>query len=94
MHNETTTTGPRMPRSVALLSSGIVAFQAAALPFRARPEVRRTLQALDKLPLEDVFALHCYDDVAATPEQIAALLPKIDEVRAKLEAVAAACPSP
>lgn len=75
------------------LSITIVTFQGTATPFRGRPEVRRTLDALDKLALKDVFALHCDDEVVASPAQIDALLPKVDDVSAKLEAVRAACTS-
>jgi hypothetical protein len=82
------------------LTCVIVTFQAATQAFRDRPEVRRTLDALDNLPLAEVHALHCYrNDVNPKPSEpsgaeIAALLPKIDRVQAKLAAVTAACSSP
>lgn len=74
------------------LAITMVAFRSAALPFRDRPEVGRTLAALDKLPLAEVFALHCEDDQVTTA-QIGALLERIDQVRSKLADITAACPS-
>jgi hypothetical protein len=75
------------------LRSTILAFKAAAVPFRERPEVARTLDALDKLELDEVNKVRCFgrDEVAA--DQVESLRKSIDNLEAKLAAVAATCPS-
>lgn len=74
------------------LAATMIGFQAAALPFRSRPEVGRTLDALDKLPLDEVFALHCEDDQVSEAQR-ATLVAKIDQVQSKLADISAACRS-
>jgi hypothetical protein len=73
----------------------IMAFKAAAVPFRSRPEVSRTLDALDALTLDEVNGLTCFFEPGERPARhVEDLQKRIDAVAAKLAAIVAACPSP
>lgn len=73
------------------LRSTVLAFKAAAVPFRDRPEVGRTLDALDKLTLDEVNDVRCIGQ-RVSPEKSESLRKSIDAVEAKLSAVVATCP--
>ena len=78
----------------ASLRSTRMAFYAAAVPFRSRSEVARTLDALEKITLDELNGIRCYAHDKLSAAEVAALRERVDSVEAKVAAVAATCPSP
>ncbi len=73
------------------LRSTVIAFKAAAIPFRDRAEVGQTLDALEKLTLDELGAVRCSGE-RVSADQVESLRKSIDSIETKLAAVVAACP--
>jgi hypothetical protein len=73
----------------AVIRTMVITFKAAAIPFRDRAEVARTLDELENLTLDELNKIRCYRP--PTAEQLATLLPRLDQTRAKLASITAAC---
>lgn len=78
-------------KASAQLSTMLITFSAAAVAFRERSEVAATLDALDKLTLDEVNQIGCSWLDQPTAQQVTALRARIDHVETKLADIAAAC---
>ena len=76
----------------AKLSRMVTTFKAASVPFRERSEVAATLDALEKLTLDELNQIRCSDLERPTADEVATLRTRIDAVDKKLAEIAAACP--